>query len=773
MTKLKQLKKLARPLLVLVTLIIIGWLAWLIHLDHNLAERLKGKRFLPPTEYYAAPFKVRKGQSIPAHELREHLRHLGYRERQISQTLHAGDFAVYDLEQCQSQMNLTLPLNTTYCLFVRGRRRAELPQPMSDQLLVITETSTLSEIFTGNPLTPQNSGEFEPELFAQFYGDQPIIRKIVELGRVPVSCLDAIVAIEDSQFLEHPGVSLKGLARAVVRNLQAGRLVEGGSTLTQQLVKNYFLTSERTFRRKFVELFMALLLEWRWSKDEILETYLNVIYMGQNGPFQIRGLAAAAEYYFTQPIEELNLGQCSLLAALVNSPGLFNPFKNPASARQRQEKVLGRMLELQMITVPEKEQAAKLALPQQPSRALNEPAPFFVGAVQRLLRDEKIDESEGLRIFTTLNLRAQEAAQKSVSETLNQLENQYASLQNQKKKGHSLEGLFLSADLDSAEIISIVGGRNYRQSQFNRAVDGHRQVGSLMKPFVFLAALESQDENGQPYTPVSPILDEPFTHSYSSQKWSPQNYDHRYHGRVPLFFALKNSLNSATARLGIAVGLEAVLDVGRRAGLTSPITPLPSLTLGAYELYPREILQAYSTLATMGTYRPLRLVRQITRLDGRVVYASEERAEPRFAPAAAAELVGMLKQTVDAGTAAQIRSTFRFTYPAAGKTGTTSDTKDAWFAGFTPHHVAVAWVGYDNNTPHGLTGASAAVPIWSRYMTSYYAQVYPQQDFLWPADAIQIVLSPQDQQTLGVPPATNSASAPIELIFRKGHEPIR
>jgi penicillin-binding protein 1B len=758
-------------LLATVTLVIISLSAWLVHLDRRIGKRLADKRFLPPVEFYAAPMKIRLNQSISPQTIINQLRQYGFRQRDPDQPMHPGDFALFNAKQCQERVAEALSDKVELCVLILSRPHTDPNQSMQDQLLIFDSENFVIELFVGQPLLPALESELEPRMFAQFYGDKPILRTIVDLGETPMTCLNAIVAIEDNQFLEHPGVSAKGLVRAIVRNLQAGRLVEGGSTLTQQLVKNYFLTSDRTFRRKFIEVFMAILLEFRWSKDEILATYINLIYMGQNGPFQVRGLAAAADYYFARPLGDLNLAQCSLLAAMVNSPGLFNPFLHPEAARQRREKVLEHMHEQKMITESEKQQALKAALPLRPARELSEPAPYFVAALNKWILEKGLDTSEGLRIYSTLDMEAQEAAQLAIAQNLQRLENSFPRIKKIKELGQSLEGMFLSADVQSGEVRSLVGGRQYRQSQYNRATDSHRQVGSLMKPFVYLAALESQSSDGTPYTPVSIITDKIFTYKYSGQSWSPKNYGSKYYGSVPLYFALKSSLNAATAQLGISVGLESIIDVARRAGIHSTIEPLPSLTLGAYELYPLEVLQAYSTLAGMGVYRPLTLVRAVSRLDGTTLFEHTPTEERRFSPGASAELIGMMKQTIESGTAVSARTAYRFEAPAGGKTGTTSDTKDAWFAGFTPLHVAVAWVGYDDNTPHGLTGASGAVPIWSQYMNSIYRSAYPPQDFPWPNGTVDIDLDEDQQRALGVPDEENRPLKPIRLIFLRGQEP--
>jgi penicillin-binding protein 1B len=553
--------------------------------------------------------------------------------------------------------------------------------------------------------------------------------------------------------------------RAFVRNVQNLGYVQGGSTITQQLVKNYFLTHERSLKRKFKEIFMALLLDFRFSKDEILAAYVNEIYMGALPPFQLRGLAAAAEHYFQKGLGDLDLSECSLLAAIINSPGLYNPFRHPERAKKRQSKVLKEMVKYDYITQEEADNASAKPLPKRPKRILTEPAPYFVDAVNRKVNELQIDTSGGARIYTTLDKRHQEAAQKAVSEGVEGIESWYKSLLKIKESGKSLQGLLISADPKRGQVKAIVGGRDFQRSQFNRAVQSRRQVGSIMKPFVFLTALLSKDDTGEPYTPFNLCDDERFETRYDRQVWSPKNFGNEYFGTVPMYFALKSSLNCATASLGIRVGLKKIVETARLLGVTSEIEPLPSLTLGAYELSPMEVLQSYSTIANFGKYRPLQLFTRIEDLKGGTLYFQRGESEQRLSKEATAVLIGMMKQTIENGTAATLRK-LGFSAPAAGKTGTTSDSRDAWFGGFTPSHVAISWVGYDDNTSHGLTGASGAVPIWSRYMKTITASSRD-EDFAWPEGVAYKEVDIPTQRALGVPDDPERPLTPIRLIFKE------
>jgi penicillin-binding protein 1B len=741
--------------LVFILCIFAGALGfWLHSLDQNIAKRFAEKRFIPPVEFYSAPEKIKAGSRIPASYFMTLFERRHFRSREFGQPLQNADYSVWTEEQCRSLIpNLDPSLKS--CIAFRHEHSPT-------QLIAFANDGLILGIWAGSPLEKAAEVELEPELFAQYYGDKAILRSVVPLGEAPANCLQALLAIEDSHFLEHSGVSVTGLLRAFLKDLRSGKVEQGGSTITQQLVKNYFLSQERTVKRKVTELAMALLLENRVSKDDILETYINLIYLGQNGSFEIRGFGAAAEHYFQSDLENLNLPQCALLAAMVASPGQFNPFQHPDKAQQRRSKVLNRMLDLGWITPSDEKEALNSPLPVPPKKILSEPAPYFVQAIRKELQDSNLDESDGLKVYTTLNLRAQEAAQRSVEEGLKKIESQFKNIQKLKKAGKNLESLLVSADPETGEIQALVGGRSYSTTQFNRAVDGHRQVGSIMKPLVYLTALESNSPDGAPYTPLTILNDEPFIHDYQGQSWSPKNYGNEYFGKVPMFFALKESLNAATASLGLAIGLDKIITVARRLGIESRIEAFPALTLGAFELYPREVLQAYSIFAKLGKFTKLKLFTRIESNDGKVLLQNAGDSETRIDPIQASILVGMMRQTLLSGTARSI-VTNGFKNPAAGKTGTTNDKKDAWFAGFTPYHVAVVWVGYDDNTPHNLTGASGAVPIWTDYMKDYGA-TFPATEFPWSPGTEVKELSISQLKDMNLPIRSDR---PTELVFRK------
>ncbi len=752
-----KLKPYLISIAILSCLVILATAFLLYRFNSRIQEGLAQKQFLPPTEYYGAPLEFSAVNSISRAEFKNILHSRQYRERDWEQKLFPGDFSESPLEVCQTSVPVTLPEGTRNCLLFAVKETSDPEMALLPlQMLAFDSEDKISGTFQGNPLQISAKISLEPELVAQYLEGQPIMQTYHSLGEIPPACLNSVLAIEDSRFLEHSGFSITGLTRAFVSNLFGGKVKQGGSTITQQLVKNYFLTSEKTLKRKLTELAMSILLEAHSSKDEILETYLNIIYLGQNGPFQVRGFGAAAQYYFNRPLEQLGLPECATLAAVLNSPGLYDPFRKPENALKRRNLVLDRMTDLKMISAEDAQFAKQTALPPARRLAVTETAPYYINAVNKEIEQLGLDLS-GLRIFTGLSLPEQQAAQEAVRNSLSDLENKNPKIKALKEKGLSLEGALLSAHNDTGLISAIVGGRSYKLTQFNRAIDGHRQVGSIMKPFVFLTALLESGKNGKVYDPLSLLSDAKFTHTYEGQSWSPDNYGKKNYSEVPMYFALKNSLNAATANLGIQIGLEHIVDTAQSLGIRSPLKKVPSLTLGAFELYPLEVLESYTALARMGNRIELHSLRSVTDMKGEVLHRLQAKSEQALPAPAVASLVSMMKQTAISGSARAITAS-GFSLPVAGKTGTTSDNKDAWFAGFTPAQTTVVWVGYDTPTTNGLTGASGAVPLWLSFMRKV-SNANASADFAWPEGA-------ELRQVQVTEPEAGEPTR-LELVFQK------
>lgn len=729
---------------------------WMTRLDGKIRSRLEQGWFEAPIEYYSAPEIIHPGEILALQQVVAQLRSVGLKQTPANRSILEGEMALWDSSQCLSQLDQPELMNVEQCFafWLKDERI---------QVIALDSAGKILGIFGDTPLVVKSEVHLPPLLFAQYYGNSPIMRHVLELGDVPLQCLLSVTAIEDADFLQHRGVSVTGTLRASLRNVLKARWAEGGSTITQQLVKNYFLTPKKTITRKLTEQAMALLLEWRVNKDDILQAYLNVIYMGQQGPFEIRGLSSASQHYFAKNIEELNLPECALLAAIINSPGRYSPFTASERALQRRNLVLDKMLERKLINGTEAQTAKQAPLPKPPQRLLTEPAPYFVSAIQKWLEQQTFAREEGLKIYTTLNISAQEHAQQLLTAGLQAIEDNNKKVKEIAQSGKVLQGALIAVDLQNASVTALVGGREFKRTQFNRIMDAHRQVGSIMKPFVFGAALEGTTPEGQNYSPLTPLEDVPFTLKFDRQMWSPKNYDGKNYGSVPMFYALKESLNIATAKLATQIDLDNVVDYAQRAGITAELKPLPSLALGAFEVTPFEVAQAYATLARFGVNSDLRLISKITNIGDEVLWESHTDSKPVIAPEVVAPLVGMMKQTLLSGTARSVRA-HGFNMIAAGKTGTTSETKDSWFAGFTPNVLAVVWVGYDDNTPSGLTGASGALPIWARFMTGYAGR-FADEDFIWPEGVSHYVLG-HDELVDMLPTEDDHIPDAVDLIIR-------
>jgi penicillin-binding protein 1B len=804
-----------RPLMALValvTLAIIALIVWLVNLDRDISRRFTEKRFAPPIEFYSSAEAISAGAKYPSALLEALFARRSYTKREFSQSMSPGDYSSWSGDECRQFLGDAVSAKATpepsldqalanatpapgapaapqslsadsiaKCIVFANRGQIRSPaqaivsttdSPESrGQIIALTADGVVIGTYDRETKQALQQGVIEPELFAQYYGDKPVLRNVITIasGEVPPLCLNALIAIEDAHFYEHSGVSFTGLLRAAVMDLR-GRHLQGGSTLTQQLVKNYFLSDERTIKRKVTEIAMAFLVEHHASKDDILETYINLIYMGQNGPFEVRGFSAAAQHYFAKPLKDLNLPECALLAGILNGPGVYDPQKHPDKALKRRAHVLERMADLNFIDQQKRAESDKFPLPSKPQRSLTEPAPYFVQAVRRELDQQKIQLDDGARIFTTLNIRAQEAAQQAVRQGLDRLETTNKTIMKIKATGKSLEAVLVSSDPETGYIQALVGGRGFTATQYNRATDAHRQVGSVMKPFVYLTAYEGMDSQGQPYTPLTLLADKPTTHKFENQVWTPKNFEGTYNGDVPMYYALKESLNAATVNLGMAIGVDNVIETAKRMGITSKLQPYPSVFLGAFEISPLEVLEAYGTVARFGQKTPLTMLAKVEDLNGRELYKFESKHEQVASPDAVAELIGTMKQTINSGTGRGAKLA-GFIHPAAGKSGTTNDQKDAWFAGYTPAHVAIVWVGYDDNTPHHLTGGSGAVPIWTQYMKAYASSFAP-TDFKWPEGTEVVSFTNEQLTAYGVPDTDQKRVIdPVALVFKKGQAP--
>jgi len=664
--------------------------SYMLHLDGIIRSQFEGKRWALPARVYARPMELFPGAELAVEQFAEELRSLRYREYQ--RTNGPGTF-VRD--------------GNTFQVHTRGFAFWDGTEP-ARRIQVNFADGELQDLVG---LDGEDPGimRIEPLQFAGIYPSHQQDRILVQHDELPPVLVDALLAVEDRAFYDHFGVNLKGVARALVENIRAGRTVQGGSTLTQQLVKNYFLSNERTYTRKLIEMMMATLLEWHYDKDDILEAYANEVYLGQDGSRAIHGLGLASRFYFDRPLSELNLHHVALLVGLIRGPSQYNPRRYPERAVQRRALVLDVMTEQNLISREDAEIAKNLPLDvsETPPSGIS-PYPAFLDMVQRQLQENYREEdltSEGLKIFTTLDPQVQAVAEQSVVNTLPSLEKQ-ANLQN-----GLLQSAALVVDTPTGEVKAVVGGRDVRLAGFNRALDAKRLPGSVIKPVVYLTALEFPDR----YTLAS-ILDDsrPVVYTSSSgERWSPGNYDRRFHGMVSLQDALAKSYNIPTVRIGLDVDVIRVVETMQRLGLDRDIKPFPALLLGAVDLAPVEVAQMYQTIASGGFRMPLRTIREVTEADGTPLERRYQLTlEKAIEPGPAYLITKAMQRVVSHGTGRRIQSQLPKDLNIAGKTGTTDDYRDSWFAGFSGNILTVVWVGRDDNKPTRLSGSRGALPLW-------------------------------------------------------------
>jgi penicillin-binding protein 1B len=555
--------------------------------------------------------------------------------------------------------------------------------------------------------------------------------RLVRLADAPLGLLHAVLAVEDHRFFEHRGLDLRGLLRAAWANLRAGQVTQGGSTITQQLVKNRLLGSQRTVGRKLREAWLATIVDARYTKEQIFEAYLNEVYLGQGGGLAIRGMGAAARAYFGKEVHQLSLGEAALLAGMVRAPNSYSPLLNPERARQRRDVVLARMREVGRLSPADYEAARREPVRARAAAAPGQPAPYFTDIVRQELESRLGDEiAGGERVLTTLDLALQRFAEQAVARGLERLEAGRPAL-TRRDPTQRLQAVLIVLEPSTGHILALVGGRDYQTSQFNRALLARRQPGSAFKPFVYAAALGRI--GGSPaFTAATFVEDSPIVLKVGGEPWSPRNYEDRYEGRVTVRRALEQSLNAATVRIALEVGLDRVIATARALGLTSALRPVPAMTLGAFEVTPLELARAYLPLANGGSrIDSATAVRAVREADGAPVALEDYGTAPALSPAEAYVLTALLEGAMVNGTGASARA-LGVTGSVGGKTGTTNDGRDAWFVGYSRNFLSLVWVGFDSGEPHGLSGAQAALPIWAEFMRQAL-EAYPAPRFAAPA----------------------------------------
>jgi len=670
---------------------------WMVYLDAVVTDRFEGRRFEVPSRVYARPMELYDGAGVSSGALERELLLSGYRKgdgvKPGSYRRNGGHFVI-------STRGFRFPdgdePRRKLALNIYGDRIQDFSVSTGDNAAIV---------------------RLEPARIGGIYPAHKEDRILVQLEDVPALLPTALMAVEDRKFYDHFGIAPASIGRAMLANMRAGQIVQGGSTLTQQLVKNFFLTRDQTLLRKGNEALMSILLELHYEKDDILETYLNEVYLGQAGTRSINGFGLASQFYFGDSLKDLDVHQIALLVGMVKGPSYYNPRRHPERATQRRNLVISEMEDAGLIDPAKAARARGLSLgvSAKPSYSENR-YPAYIDLVRRhLARDYKEEDlrSEGLRIFTTLNPAIQYAAEYAVTDTLPRL----ASGDTAK----ALEATLVVTAKDTGEVLALVGGKDPQFAGFNRALDANRPIGSLIKPFTYLTALEQPER----YTLMTPVLDKSFTLEFEDGKrWQPKNYDGEERGEVPLHLALSKSYNLPAVRVGLDVGIPAVRKTLRAFGVVTPISEYPSMLLGSVAMSPVTVAQIYQGLATSGFNTPLRTIREVTDSGGGALSRYSLEVDQVADPAAVHLLQYAMQETMQEGTGRSAYYSVPKELTLAGKTGTTDDGRDSWFAGFSGDLLAVAWVGRDDNGPTVLTGATGALPVWARFM----AQV-PQHGF--------------------------------------------
>jgi penicillin-binding protein 1B len=714
---------------------------YVAYLDFQIRSQFEGKRWAVPAKVFARPLELYPQARLNADQFENELNVLAYHR----------------------SMNPNRPGS----YFRNGNNFRVISRPFtfwdgsepSIAMQVRFIGNTLEDLYDAKSHTPLPIVRFDPAIVGRIYPSHTEDRVLVKLDEVPPLLAKALVAVEDRDFYDHHGISLRGIARAFIANIRAGATVQGGSTLTQQLVKNFFLSNERSLWRKVNEAVMALLLEWHYDKNEIMEAYINEIFLGQDGKRSIHGFGLASHFYFEKPVHKLRTDEIAMLVGIVKGPSFYSPRRSPERALERRNLVLDLLVSQGDISQAEGEAAKAEPLSVVPIEKSNITSyPAFMDLVRRQLRrDYKEDDlnSDGLQIFTTLDPLVQYESEKALSGWLNRLG------KSKDSPDSELQGASVVVSVDGGEVLSVVGGRNPQFAGFNRALDAVRPIGSLIKPAVYLTALQQSDK----YNLVTLLDDGPITLELENgDQWQPQNFDKKFHGLVPIYKALSHSYNLSTTRLGLEVGVPSIVHTLNLLGVEKDIKPYPSLLLGSLALAPVEVAQMYHTLAAGGFHTPLRAIRDVLTAQGQPLqrYPLSVKkvmdTEPVYLVNAA------LRETARRGTG---RGVYRFVPPdltVFGKTGTSNDLRDSWFAGFTGDKLGIVWVGMDDNRPAGLTGSQGALKVWGEIFKSI--NTHSAIDTI-PSDVEMVTIDTETQLLAG-----SNCDSGLQLPFIKGTAPV-
>jgi len=711
---------------------------------------LKGEVFTRSAGIYAAPKQLRVGQVLTPDHLMELLKHAGYVEKTQQADKARGRYSLGD-----GNVNVEPSDNTT----VDGQRQFQRVRVQFSR-----NGKTISSLTELDGNTHLDKAWLEPELISSVTGRERAKRKIIGFSDMPPYLVKAITVTEDRAFFEHYGVNVRGILRALVRRYDSDPTSpiarQGGSSITQQLVKNLLLSPEKTLRRKIAEAYMSVILETRLSKEQIFALYCNQVYMGQQAGFSINGFGEAADAYFNKDVTNLTLPESAFLAGIIRSPNRYNPYHDIDTATARRNQVLDNMAETGAISGEEANQAKQTPLQVAPTKGRIDvsDAPYFSDFVQSQLGDMIAGPgaAEHLRIYTTIDLDLQRAAYAAVSKQLAALDKVEA----KRFAPGTLQAALVAMNAKTGEIVAMVGGRDYGKSQLNRVSEALRQPGSVFKPFVYATALNTAyDPVPRVITAATTYMDEPKTFTFDNQEYSPGNFGDTYsHAPVTLRDGLVHSLNVVTVDVAMEVTIGRVMNLAAKAGLPRPPRAYPAMALGTSEATPLQVASAYTGFATLGTRTTPIAINRITTGSGVTIAAPTPQKNEMLRPDVAYVMTSLMKDVVNRGTAAKVRSR-GFKANVAGKTGT---SRDGWFAGYTPNLVCVVWVGFDDGSQLGLTGANSALPIWTDFMDVALGE-HPdwQGDWQMPAGIEQVAINPKT----GGPAAADDPEKRIELFI--------
>jgi len=724
--------------------------AFLIHyyfIFNAAIEAKLGKRLsLAATKFYAAPVVLYPGKQVSFAELESRLPRLGYEE----------DYGIPATSYYRTESDNQILVYNDPSVPVDSDRLVEITFD-ENSIRLIRDRSDRKEI---------EKFSLKPGLISNAIGKNREKRRYVSYREIPEVLINAVVAAEDRRFFSHSGIDPIRILQALIIDIRAGDTIQGASTLTQQFVKNYFLTPERTWRRKFADAYMSVLLEQRLSKEDIFELYSNEIYLGQMGSFSLIGFGQAAEAFFGKSIQDLTLEEAATLAGIIPAPNRHTPLRYPDRAKARRDQVLDLMAEYRMIKPSERDEAKAKPVTVQPSAALNSSdAPYFVDYIQDQVVDTYGDANLAIskyKVYTTLNSDLQEAAFESVKTGIADMDTYFSELEEPIPPG-TVQASLLAVDPRNGHILAMVGGRDYGTSQYNRIIQALRQPGSIFKPFVYTAALETAYNSLNPLTTVSNVLDQPTPFTFENLEYAPKNFNESYLGQVTLRQAITRSLNIATIKYAEQVGFEAVVEVAHRLGLGEQVQPYPAMAIGSFETTLMEMARAYTAFANGGLLSELTSIVKIYDNDANRVFVAQSEPKQVLTPEISFLVTSLLQSVINNGTGAGARSR-GFRLPAAGKTGT---SHDGWFAGYTPELLCIVWVGFDDNRELNLAGSRSALPIWADFMKRA-TTLLPLRGggFPVPDGIVEVVIDPATGLI-----ATERCLQRIKEYFIKGTEP--